>query len=128
MLGDPAGLASGDIITRFNGTSLAGLPEEDGASGPGARLVELARALNPGDTVRVEYRRDGASRTATLVAEKADMSFMFRQLDELPRRFRVMPDMAPRAYAFGDGGLGEFAFFAGGVGGLRLAELNEGLG
>jgi S1-C subfamily serine protease len=33
------------------------------------RLLELARALEPGDTVRLEYRRGDDTRTATIVAE-----------------------------------------------------------
>src|SRR5207253_125328 len=52
-----AGLKVGDIITKFNGTSLAGAQAEDeDESGPSAKLVELARKLEPGDTVQVEYR------------------------------------------------------------------------
>src|SRR5437867_433230 len=55
-----AGLKVGDIITKFNGTSLAGAQAEDeDESGPSAKLVELARKLEPGDTVQVEYRRGG---------------------------------------------------------------------
>jgi hypothetical protein len=34
-------------------------------SGPGFQLIRLARGLNPGDTVRVEYRRGNADRRAT---------------------------------------------------------------
>src|SRR5438132_914314 len=46
-----AGLKVGDIITKFNGTSLAGAQAEDeDESGPGAKLVELARKLEPGDS------------------------------------------------------------------------------
>ncbi|MGH7613102.1 MAG: PDZ domain-containing protein [Gemmatimonadales bacterium] len=68
-----AGIKAGDIITRFNGTSLAGVSAQDGDdSGPGMRLVELAHRLEPGDTVRVEYRRGSDTKTATLVA--ADLS------------------------------------------------------
>jgi C-terminal processing protease CtpA/Prc len=66
---DAAGLRRGDVITRLNGTPLDG----------SRKLVELARGLQPGDTVRLEYRRDGATRTATLVADRMesriDMSF-----------------------------------------------------
>src|SRR5881398_1665009 len=40
-----AGLKVGDIITKFNGTSLAGAQAEDeDESGPSAKLVELARS------------------------------------------------------------------------------------
>src|SRR5206468_771471 len=65
-----AGLKVGDIITRFNGTSLAGVQAEDEEeSGPGNKLVRLARRLEPGDTVVVEYRRGSDTKKATLVAE-----------------------------------------------------------
>lgn len=64
-----AGLKAGDVIIKFHGTALAGLAsEEEGGSGPGRKLVELARALQPGDSVRLEYRRGLAVRTTTLVA------------------------------------------------------------
>src|SRR3989441_6439334 len=57
---DKAGLKVGDIITKFNGTSLAAVKAEDeDPSGPGIKLGQLARKLTPDDTVQVEYRRGG---------------------------------------------------------------------
>lgn len=71
--GGPAakvGLKAGDIITRFNGTPLAGVPApEETASGPGRKLVALARALSPGDTAPIEYRRGSDARRVKLVTE-----------------------------------------------------------
>lgn len=68
---DRAGLKAGDIITRFNGTSLAGVRSRDrGESGPGNKLVELVGQLDPGDSVQVEYRRDGATKRVSLVTEE----------------------------------------------------------
>jgi membrane-associated protease RseP (regulator of RpoE activity) len=65
-----AGLKSGDIITKFNGTSLAGVrAQEEDASGPGRKLVALAHALQPGDTAPIEYRRGTDVRRTRLVAE-----------------------------------------------------------
>jgi S1-C subfamily serine protease len=67
---EKAGIKAGDIITKFNGTSLAGVRAEDADdSGPGMRLIDLAHELEPGDTVRVEYRRGSDTKSATLVAE-----------------------------------------------------------
>ena len=44
---DKAGLKVGDIITRFNNTSLAGASAEDEEdSGPGMKLIELARTMH----------------------------------------------------------------------------------
>lgn len=65
-----AGIKAGDVITKFNGTALGGARSDaEDESGPGRRLLELARALEPGDTVRLEYRRGDDAKTATLVAE-----------------------------------------------------------
>src|SRR5437879_921772 len=65
-----AGLRVGDIITKFNGTALAGLKVEDEEeSGPGTKLVQLSRKLERGDTVSIEYRRGSDAKKATLVAE-----------------------------------------------------------
>src|SRR2546425_7966375 len=63
---DKAGLKVGDVITKFNGTSLAAVKAEDeDESGPGRKLVELARKLAPDDTVQVEYRRGKDTEQAT---------------------------------------------------------------
>ena len=65
-----AGLKAGDVITKFNGTALAGLPApEENASGPGRKLVTLARGLAPGDTAPIEYRRGSDSKKTKLVTE-----------------------------------------------------------
>jgi hypothetical protein len=70
---DKAGLKAGDVITRFNGVALGGAEAMGGReSGPGFQLIRLARGLNPGDTVRVEYRRGNADRRATLVAAEIE--------------------------------------------------------
>src|SRR2546430_2223284 len=43
---EKAGLKAGDVITRFNTTSLGGATAEEGEdSGPGFRLIELAHRL-----------------------------------------------------------------------------------
>jgi membrane-associated protease RseP (regulator of RpoE activity) len=69
-----AGIKSGDIITKLNGESLltGGGPYDEQLSAPGQRLVERARALERGDTVRVEYRRAGETKTVQLVAGEFD--------------------------------------------------------
>src|SRR5512134_867247 len=72
-----AGIKAGDVITKFNGTALGGARSDaQDESGPGRRLLELARALEPGDTVRLEYRRGDETKTATLVAE--DLGYAMR--------------------------------------------------
>src|SRR3989442_2494271 len=67
---DKAGLKVGDIITKFNGTSLGAVKADDeDESGPGTKLVQLARRLEPDDTVQVEYRRGDDAEQAPPVGE-----------------------------------------------------------
>src|SRR5689334_9233827 len=96
---DKAGIKVGDIITSFNGTSLAGVKadDDDDASGPGTKLVELARKLEPDDTVQVEYRRGGDTKKATIVTE--DLGSSFRM--EMPEpRAMIMPSMPEMNFEF----------------------------
>ena len=135
---EKAGLKAGDIITRFSGTALGGAPaEDDETSGPGMKLIELARALDPGDTVRVDYRRGSENRSATIVAEEIDAAwslaaprpghdFMIEpdirlQLDELQGRMQ---------HEFGPGGMGGVMelIMGGPWGGIELVSLNPDLG
>jgi hypothetical protein len=69
---DKAGLERGDLILRFNGTALGGAQ----------KLLELARRLQPGDTVKLEYRRGSEARTATVVAVRMRPRFamMFNRM------------------------------------------------
>lgn len=136
---DKAGLKAGDIITRFNGVSLAGLKGEDDESGPGARLVELARKLDVGDTVEVEYRRDGQTRKATLVAARLPGMAMREFRMKVPEfqgtpwgsgdapKFRIAPD-GPRGFMF-EHEPGDLRVFVGAHAlGLRLTDVNPELG
>jgi S1-C subfamily serine protease len=127
---DKAGLKAGDIITRFNGTALGGVKGDDAeGSGPAQKLVELARSLEPGDTVEVEYRRDGSTRKAKIVAQ--DLSPM-----GMARRFRMemlpgdhFDHELPRMPMMLEGGPGDLRVFVeGGPGGLDLATVNPELG
>jgi C-terminal processing protease CtpA/Prc len=121
---EKAGLKAGDVITRFNGTALGGVAAEDNEdSGPGMKLIELARELDPGDTVQVDYRRGNDARKATLVAEDlgmgrlmGDMSGQMEQFDELMPKMRMGP-----------GNDFEFAFGRP-WGGIELVKLNPDLG
>jgi S1-C subfamily serine protease len=91
---EKAGLKVGDIITKFNGTALGGLKaQDDEESGPGRKLIALARKLEPGDTVRVEYRRGGDTKQATLVAEDLRGSFHMEMPEMGPMVMPRMPDM-----------------------------------
>ena len=125
---EKAGLKAGDIITRFNGTALGGVAsEDDDASGPGMKLIELARALDPGDTVQVEYRRGSGNSKASIVAEdvsyNGSMHFEGPEMGEMPdmQHWMELPRMK--------GGDGDFSFVFGDAwGGIELVSLNPDLG
>ena len=121
---DRAGLKSGDIITKFNGTSLGGIPADDkDESGPGQKLIELARKLDVGDTVVVAYRRGSETRTARIIAEDVHMSGMMK----MPGGMYSMPDL-PRMRGFGSPD-GDFRMFMhDGIPDLDLVDLNPDLG
>lgn len=122
---EKAGLKVGDVITRFNGTALGGAQSEDDEhSGPGMKLIELARQLEPGDTTQVEYRRGNDARKATIVAEDLGGSAWTGQMEmpEMGAFENMMPKMR-----LGPGNDFEFAFGSP-WGGIELVELNPDLG
>jgi predicted metalloprotease with PDZ domain len=99
---DKAGLKAGDIITKFNGTALAGTSADgEDESGPGGKLVDLVGDLDPGDTVQVEYRRGTETKTATLVTEEQEGAFTGR----LPsvREFEMPRTPMPFVFSEGEG-------------------------
>ena len=113
---DKGGLKVGDIITKFAGTSLGGIKGDDeDESGPGHKLVALARKLEPGDTVRIEYRRGADAKQATLVAEDLDGTMRM----DMPGPMVAMPHMPGMdlAWSFGEP-----------WGDLELVSLNPDLG
>ena len=114
---DKAGLKVGDIITKFKGTSLAAVKAEDeDESGPGRKLVELARRLEPDDTVQVEFRRGTDTKQATLVA--ADLGSTFRMEMPAPPEIAMGPML----------GMDHFEMFGSPWGDLELVSLNADLG
>lgn len=73
---DEAGIREGDVITHIDGHALsepidgeADMDFDLDASVPAQRLLALARELEPGQSVRVEYLRDGMRQTTTVEAE-----------------------------------------------------------
>ena len=122
---DDAGLKAGDIITRFNGTALGGArSEESEQSGPGMKLIELARALEPGDTVQVEYRRGSENRKATVVAE--DLGWASANT-MIPGMRSWMEDRSAGAISIGPEGGFRFAFGSPWAG-IEMVKLNPDLG
>ncbi len=153
-----AGLRKGDVITRIDEQSLsesisAGDEErfDLDQSAPVQRLLAIARRLQPGQEVAIEYLRDGRVETTTVEAE--DLSNEWGRSDDgrgdfsvaMPRwdadrfrdQMRVLTEGA-RAFRRG-GGDGDVHLqgprpppfvFSGGMDrdGLELVELNPGLG
>ncbi|MGZ8393096.1 MAG: PDZ domain-containing protein, partial [Gemmatimonadales bacterium] len=65
-----AGIRSGDVIVRVNNKSVLtgeAPSRDDRESLPGLRLIELAAALEPHDSVPVEFRRGRERKTVTVV-------------------------------------------------------------
>jgi PDZ domain-containing protein len=120
---EKAGLKAGDVITRFNGTALGGVVAEDNEdSGPGMKLIELARDLDPGDSVQVEYRRGtAAAKKLTLVAENLGGDFQ-----RIPG-MGAMPGLMGPEMHWGPGSDFELAFRTP-WGGIELVKLNPELG
>ena len=132
---EKAGLKAGDIITRFNGTALGGVQSEDeDASGPGMKLIELARSLDPGDTVQVEYRRGSDSRKATLVAEEVSWGGNMRVPGDVRVEIPEMGELPDMPHMMGEFpkmqmGPGGFSWTIGDAwGGIELVSLNPDLG
>lgn len=126
---DRAGLEAGDIIVVFNGQSLAGLAEDDGMSGPGQRLVELAQALDPGDEVEIEYRRGDKTRSATITADSMQGTFTLRGRGgdwSFGPRMNIDPDVWVEPHLEFPHDM-NMVFGGGGIAGLDLADLNEDL-
>ena len=96
-----AGLQEGDIITALGGQSLlepladTGLEErvDPDRSVPSQRLLLLARELEPGEEVVVEYLRDGAPRSATVEPRAARTRWGF----DADRMEEVMEEARARA-------------------------------
>ncbi len=138
-----AGLRSGDIITRLDGTSVlteGSRTVDRDESAPGVRLIELAAKLEPNDTITVDFLRGDARRTVTLVTgDERIVTVDGRGLLVGPRgepgeRIRI-PDLrvepiepgrifefTPRAGGFG------MAFGSGALRDLELAPMNADLG
>lgn len=118
-----AGLQAGDVITSWNGTALSTGPGRS----PGQRLLRMARRLEPGDTVKLEYRRGGETRSAAVVADdKGTHALALPDMRRLERHFEGMGRQFDRmGRRFGE----EFDIHVHRrPGGLELVELNPDLG
>jgi len=133
---DDAGIRAGDIITRFNGRSLVPSrsdrtdavrkDEDEDQSLAAVKLIELVAQVEPGDTVPVEYQRDGRSRTARIVAgrERGLIANGTLRLDgDAPISWQTLP-----RFSIGKGPSDFFFRFGGPMADVELARLNDDLG
>ena len=127
-----AGIRSGDIITKVDQKSvLTGgqtVTQDARQSSPGLRLIELAAALEPNDTISLEFRRGKERKTVTLVTTD-EPNILIRGRPDGGRSFafRYAPDEG------GAGGpdeiFGAMPFLYGSpLADLELAPLNPDLG
>ncbi len=133
---DRAGVHSGDVVTRMNGTRLAVTDPADAdnfESRPGRRLINLASRLEAGDTVRLEVRRDGRTQNFTFVAGQSDMDVVVQRLRTPGGIRELMPGLeeGPFAGRLEPARMRVFSFGPGGASDLELVrvgpELAQGL-
>ena len=126
-----AGIRSGDVITKVDGKSvLSGeaVSRDDRESLPGLRLIELAAALEPNDTVAVEFRR-GRERKTVSVVTADESNVVFRDYpDGRSLAFRYSPN-GRGSVPLGDDVFSGMPFLYGSpLADLELAPLNPDLG
>ena len=120
-----AGIRSGDIITRVDGTSLTvadSIRREVGQSAPGLRLIELAARLDAGKTVEVEFRRGSDTRKVSFVP--VNNEGLSVAATEVPMALRLFEGTKWPP----NGNFPSFSAFGGPLADLELAPLNEKLG
>lgn len=115
---DRAGMRAGDLIVRWNDIRLAegASRDHDGEfrSRPGQRLINLAQRLEPGDTVRLEVRRESRSMQFSVVADSADLDRIITRLPPGIIRERMpflegemLPSAGPRLRVMAFDGFGD---------------------
>jgi C-terminal processing protease CtpA/Prc len=109
-----AGLRAGDVITAVNGESLGADTDEEANE----KLVDFMAGVQDGDTLDVEYLRDGRSATVQVRPRRVSYSFAWRTDRSRPG----MAPPAPPAPGF---------FFRAGIGSwgdMEMVSLTEDLG
>jgi C-terminal processing protease CtpA/Prc len=134
---DRAGVQTGDIVTRLNGTRLVaegGRPgnDEEDQSRPGLRLINLASRLDGGDTVRLDLRRGAQNMTLTFVADRTDMDQLVERM-RFPGNGGMMQEFGGPPFSMEmPGGQMRLMLRHGGIGDLEMVkvtpQLAEGLG
>jgi len=98
-----AGLRTGDVIVAVDGKPL----KKSADRSPGRQLVDYMRGVQPGQTVKVDYLRDGKRMTASVAAAPAEppMVRIMRERFAMPGFEGMMPpgmpDLLGHGHAFG---------------------------
>jgi S1-C subfamily serine protease len=79
---EQAGLKTGDIVIAMNGQSLRTTDGRDAST----QLVERMRGVEPGQTVNIDYLRDGQKRSATIMAAPAEPPIARILRERLPKQ------------------------------------------
>lgn len=118
---DKAGLKAGDLLTAMNGAPLS----REGKNLPPKRMREAMKALSAGDSVRIDYERDGRKMSAT-VATQAPEPDLAMAPPPMLKEWLQDEDFS----AFGPmGGMPPMIHFRGpAIRGLELAKIEEDLG
>jgi len=118
-----AGLRAGDVLTAINDESLAA----DSSAAANRRLLEFMEGVEEGDTLDVEYLRDGNVATVDLQPKAAEARrFAFSMAPRAPGAPHApLAPIAPVAP-----GSGDFVFIRRGASwaDMEMVALNEGLG
>ncbi len=121
---DDAGIRAGDILTSVNGESLSA----DSSDAATNRLLDFLRGIEDGDTLDLEYLRDGKVGKVEVEPKPVERQVFSFSGNDRGFGFPTAPDVhvAPGLH----GGPHEFVFrwTSNGWGDMELVELNEGLG
>lgn len=123
---DDAGLRSGDTITSINGESLAAASADEATQA----LLDFMRGVEIGDTLAIEYLRDGKSREVDVEPKPVAPQVFAFSGDGIDFVVPDAPDVSvlPFPPAPGAPSAMVFRWQTGGWGDMELVELNEGLG
>lgn len=111
-----AGVEPGDVLLSIDGKAL----KSEGGRSPQQVLMEHMRSVNAGDKVALEYRRDGKTIKADLVAQPFSAPAFGRFMEALPLPDGWAPGLSDRGRAFFRG--------AGVFGDLELVPMTPKLG
>jgi C-terminal processing protease CtpA/Prc len=129
---DEAGIRTGDILTSVNDESLSAESSQEATK----RLLDFMEGVEEGDTLDVEYLRDGKVGSVEVEPKPSDVNvFSFhgrpgdRSMPSMPHAPSFPPNvhLAPKiAQGIRDGF--DFHWIGSAWGDMELVELNEGLG